>query len=64
MIFGPLAKISPSSAIFKSTLSNFTPTVPNLIFSGVLLVRTGEVSVKPYPSNIVIPIPEKNSAIF
>src|SRR5688572_27746578 len=54
MIFGPLHRISPSSAIFTSTFSINVPTVPNILFFGFILFTliTGDVSVKPYPSNI------------
>ena len=45
--------ISPK-AIFISTLNKGFPTVPNFKSPSTLLVRTGLVSVKPYPSRIVI----------
>ena len=53
-------RISPSSAIFTSTPGIGLPTVPNLKKSGCPIVITGLVSVKPYPSIIEIPIPQKN----
>ena len=40
------------------------PGDPNLILSGLLAVRTGLVSVNPYPSKIIISREAKNSAIF
>ena len=55
--------ISPSSAIFTSTPSIGCPTVPNFTCSSLLFVITGLVSVKPYPSRIIIFAAAKNSAI-
>src|SRR6185437_10393168 len=52
MIFGPLARISPSAAILMVTPGMTVPTVPSLGFCGGLRVRTGDVSVSPYPSRM------------
>jgi hypothetical protein len=52
-MFGPLHKISPSSAILTSTSAISLPTVPNCAwyFPKPFTEITGEVSVRPYPSN-------------
>ena len=49
---GPEHKISPSSAIFTFTPSSIFPTLPILTASavGAFAEITGEVSVRPYPS--------------
>src|SRR6059058_3969973 len=49
MMFGPLARISPSDAIFTWTPGIGLPTVPNLGRSYGLNASTGDVSVSPYP---------------
>ena len=64
MTFGPLHRISPSSAIFISTPSMARPTQPNLfpLFASSETVITGEDSVIPYPSAMVIPAAENTLA--
>ena len=47
MMFGPRARISPSSAIRSSTPGIARPTVPTRGASGGLTVSMGDVSVRP-----------------
>ena len=47
---------------FISTLNNALPTDPKRIFPGELVVKTGLVSVNPYPSRIITFKEAKNSA--
>jgi hypothetical protein len=46
----------------SSTFSRTLPTAPNLTAPGVLEVRTGLVSVRPYPSRMITSNEAKNSA--
>ena len=46
-MFGPLSRISPSSAILASLPGITNPTVPSLKRSRVWVVATVEVSVMP-----------------
>ena len=47
MMFGPLARISPSPAISTSTPGIGLPTVPIFTASWLLTEITGEVSERP-----------------
>src|SRR5690242_1601972 len=62
MMFGPLARISPSAAILMVTPGIAVPTVPSLGFWGGFSVSTGEVSVRPYPSRMGKEHAKKNRA--
>ena len=57
--FGPLTRISPSSAIFTSHWENGLPTVPNLNASGREIVAAVDVSVMPQPSTTRTPAASK-----
>ena len=61
MMESPLTQISPSSAIFNSKQSKTVPTQPTWKSIGSTRETeiTGEVSVKPYPSEIGIPAAQK-----
>src|SRR3989304_5394641 len=62
-MFPPRPRISPSGASLISTPGIGRPTEPNLKLSSRLLVSTGQVSVRPYPSRMRMPAAWKNSAI-
>ena len=62
-MLGPFACTSPSSAIRIDTPVMGKPADPIRILSGKLAVRMGEVSVRPYPTAHLIPIPLKNLMI-
>ncbi len=53
----PWMRISPSSAIRIPTPGSGVPTVPILTFSGTLTVAGAVVSVRPYPSRTITPMP-------
>ena len=55
--WGPFARISPSSAILIVVPASGRPTVPGFQASALLMDRVGLVSVRPYPSKILTPMP-------